>query len=211
MTWSSILRKLLLGISFVILVAGGCQERQEPAPPEKPALVRKKINIFKPPTTQAVKPADQEPAMPVIKADLPKPESPQPPPTEPAKAPPAITKAAVPPVAVGTQGKVIEKPEKAAEPTAIAGSEGPSIQGKPRAGTYTINLASFRQRQSADRHVEKLEKLGITPFIWEVDLGDKGKWHRVSVGGFSTLGEAKDYKKELIQKGVSDSLITKIP
>jgi septal ring-binding cell division protein DamX len=193
MTWSSILRKLLLGISLVILVAGGCKERQEPAPPEEPALVRKKIELPKPSTAQAVKPADKGAAIPVIGADLPKPESPELPPTESAEVAPAITEAAIPPVAVGTQ------------------SEGLSIQGKLRAGTYTINLASFRQRQRADQHVEKLKKLGIAPFIWEVDLGDKGKWHRVSVGTFSTLGEAKDYKKGLIQKGVSDTLITKIP
>ncbi|MBW1770540.1 MAG: SPOR domain-containing protein, partial [Deltaproteobacteria bacterium] len=50
----------------------------------------------------------------------------------------------------------------------------------------------------------------IDAYIWEVNLPEKGRWYRVSVGGFRTLKEAKNYKKELRQKGISDTYITKI-
>jgi cell division septation protein DedD len=80
----------------------------------------------------------------------------------------------------------------------------------PPGGTFTINLASFRQKQRADRYVEELKKLGIDAYSWEVNLPEKGRWNRVSVGGFPTLKEAKNYTKELRQKGISDTYITKI-
>jgi len=51
-------RNLLLGLSLIALVAGGCKERQEPVPPQKPAVVRKKIEATRPP---AVEPAKKKP------------------------------------------------------------------------------------------------------------------------------------------------------
>ncbi len=91
-----------------------------------------------------------------------------------------------------------------------ASSERPSAPEMPPGGTFTINLASFRQKQRADRYVEELKKLGIDAYSWEVNLPEKGRWNRVSVGGFPTLNEAKDYTKELRQKGISDTYIIKI-
>jgi cell division septation protein DedD len=76
--------------------------------------------------------------------------------------------------------------------------------------TFTINLASFRQKQMADRHVEELKKLGVHAYSREVNLPKKGRWYRVSAGDFPTLREAKNYKKQLRQQGISDSFITKI-
>jgi cell division septation protein DedD len=106
--------------------------------------------------------------------------------------------------------EVIEEPDKEAEIVAGASSERPSAPEMPPGGTFTINLASFRQKQRADRYVEELKKLGIDAYSWEVNLPEKGRWNRVSVGGFPTLKEAKNYTKELRQKGISDTYITKI-
>jgi len=106
--------------------------------------------------------------------------------------------------------EVIEEPDKEAEIVAGASSECPSAPEMPPGGTFTIVLASFRQKQWADRYVEELKKLGIDAYSWEVNLPEKGRWNRVSVGGFPTLKEAKNYTKELRQKGISYLFITKI-
>jgi len=188
----------------------GYKERQEPAPPKRLAEVRKRIEAPQPLTVQAVKPSDQEAAAPVTEEGPPKTEAPELPPLELAEVkPPAEEEAPTPEVTVEPE-EVIEEPDKEAEIVAGASSERPSAPEMPPGGTFNINLASFRQKQRADRYVEELKKLGIDAYSWEVNLPEKGRWNRVSVGGFPTLKEAKNYTKELRQKGISDTYITKI-
>jgi len=188
----------------------GYKERQEPAPPKRLAEVRKRIEAPQPLTVQAVKPSDQEAAAPVTEEGPPKTEAPELSPLELLEVkPPAAGEAPTPQVTVEPE-EVIEEPDKEAEIVASASSERPSAPEMPPGGTFTINLASFRQKQRADRYVEELKKLGIDAYSWEVNLPEKGRWYRVSVGGFPTLKEAKNYTKELRQKGISDTYITKI-
>ena len=81
----------------------------------------------------------------------------------------------------------------------------------PLAGSYTINVGSFRERERADRFVLQLKEKGVEAFRWEIDLPDKGKWHRVSIGNFVTRKEAKDFVAE---KKLEDSFrffIVRIP
>ncbi|MBW1744117.1 MAG: hypothetical protein JRJ47_11945, partial [Deltaproteobacteria bacterium] len=86
MTMPLITRKLLLGLSLIVLVAGGCKERQEPVPPQKPAVVRKKIEVPQPPAVEPAKPGDQEEAVPVIVEGPPEVDVPEQPPLEVAEA-----------------------------------------------------------------------------------------------------------------------------
>jgi septal ring-binding cell division protein DamX len=195
-------------MSLVFLLAAGCKDRQEPVTPEEPPVVRKRIEASQPPAVQAVKPGDIKVAAPVSEEAPPKPEAPEPPPPELAKATPPAEEAPALEVKVGTEA-VVEKPDKEAEVAAGAGSEAPLVAQVPPAGTFTITLASFKPKQGADQYVEKLKKLGIDAYIWEVNLPEKGRWYRVSVGHFPTLKEAKSYKEELKQKGISDTYITK--
>jgi cell division septation protein DedD len=139
-----------------------------------------------------------------------RPWAPEMPPQELAEVkPPAEEEAPTPQVTVEPE-EVIGEPDKEAEIVAGASSERPSAPEMPPGGTFTINLASFRQKQKADLYVEELKKLGIHAYSWEVNLPEKGRWNRVSVGGFPTLKEARNYTKQLRQKGISDSFIIKI-
>ena len=81
----------------------------------------------------------------------------------------------------------------------------------PPTGAYTINVASFRNKDYADQYVEELKKQGVDAFDWQIELPDKGTWYRVSVGGFATREEAENYASELKEKGISQTFITKIP
>jgi cell division septation protein DedD len=221
----SISRKLLLGTSLLFLLAGGCKDRQEPAPPEEPPAVRKRVVVPQSPTVQAVKPADIKVAAPITEEAPPKPEAPEAPPPKLAEVkPPAETKApplkpaeTKPPVEekapapeVKAEPKaVVEKPAKGAEVVAETKTKPAAAPETPAADTFTVNLASFKPKERADHYAEKLKKIGIDAFVWEVDLPEKGKWYRVAVGRFPTLEEAKNYKEQLIEKGISGTYITK--
>jgi cell division septation protein DedD len=106
--------------------------------------------------------------------------------------------------------EVVEEPDKTAAAVADAKSKLPAAPEAPPAGTFTVNLASFKPKERADQYAEKLKKIGIDAFVWEVDLPEKGKWYRVAVGRFPTLEEAKNYKEKLKEKGISGTYITKV-
>lgn len=116
-------RKLLLGMSLIVLVvAGGCKERQEPAPPQKPAVVRKKIEAPQPPAVEPAKPGDQEGAAPVVAEGPPEVEVPQQPPLVAEAKPPAEEPAAAPKVTPEAAPEAAEAAPEAA-PEAVAGEE----------------------------------------------------------------------------------------
>ena len=101
--------------------------------------------------------------------------------------------------------------EKSEEVATIAPTEGlPSEETRP-IGAYTVNMASFKDKDNAERYAAELKTKGIDAFDWEVDLPQTGKWYRVSVGGFATREEAETYAKELKARGISDTFITKVP
>jgi cell division septation protein DedD len=106
---------------------------------------------------------------------------------------------------------VTDEQEETEATVASIAPEIPSEESLPPIGAYTINIASFRQRENAERYVAELKQMGVDAFDWEVDLPGKGKWYRVSVGGFSTRQEAEDYASGLKQKGISDIFITQVP
>ena len=106
---------------------------------------------------------------------------------------------------------VPEEHEEAEATVASIAPETPSEERLPPIGAYTINIASFRQRENAERYVTELKQMGVDAFDWEIDLPGKGTWYRVSVGGFSTRREAEDYASGLKQKGISDIFITQVP
>ncbi|KPL18736.1 MAG: hypothetical protein AMJ92_06645 [candidate division Zixibacteria bacterium SM23_81] len=113
---------------------------------------------------------------------------------------------------VVTETEVVSDEEVKEEKKIVASTmeETPPTITLPPIGAYTINVASFRKRQSAERYVEELKKMGIEAFNWEVNLPEKGKWYRVSVGDFSSREEAEDYANDLKAKGISDIFITQV-
>jgi type IV pilus assembly protein PilP len=119
MTMPLIPRKLLLGMSLMILlVAGGCKERQEPAPPQKPAVVRKKIEA---PPPAAVEPAKPEEAAPEVAEGPPEVEVPEQPPMKVAEAEPPAEEPAAPEATPEAAPEAT--PEAAPEVTAEAAPE----------------------------------------------------------------------------------------
>lgn len=77
-------------------------------------------------------------------------------------------------------GALAEKPKRLAK-------------AKPRAAGsgYAIQVASVRKFDEALRIVRKLRRAGFRAYIRNVDLGARGKWHRVRVGRYRDRAEAR--------------------
>ena len=65
---------------------------------------------------------------------------------------------------------------------------------------YSLQVASLRNPQEAQRYARKLRARGYEAFVRKVNLKDKGIWYRVHVGRFNSLSEASRFAKKLAQK-----------
>ena len=77
--------------------------------------------------------------------------------------------------------------------------------------TFTINVASLKEKENADRYVDELKEKNLKAFVWEVNLPNNKRWYRVSVGHFPSRLKAENYREKRIQKGFSNLWISQIP
>ena len=75
--------------------------------------------------------------------------------------------------------------------TAIAGGTG--------ASEYTVHVGSFRHLEQAYQEIAALQKRGYTSRAARTDLGSKGIWYRVYVGGFATRSEAEKIRDSILE------------
>jgi cell division septation protein DedD len=112
------------------------------------------------------------------------------------------------------KGKGVEiKEEEEGKPRValIEEPKGPAIaKEKLTEEGYTINIASFRDRGSAERLREELEEKGYEAFVEKASVPHKGIWYRVAVGRFSSREEALYFGRGLKEKGINFSFIRKI-
>lgn len=73
---------------------------------------------------------------------------------------------------------------------------------------WTVCAASFRRAGVARNYAQRLVRQGLPARVSLVDLGKRGTWHRVCVGGFATLAEAREQYKAWEKQGlVSDAFL----
>jgi cell division septation protein DedD len=84
-----------------------------------------------------------------------------------------------------------------------------SEEARPERG-YTVNMASFRRMDEAERFVKDLEEKGLEAFIERTDLPQKGIWYRVAVGRFSSRDEALDFARGLKERGIDYSFVRRV-
>ncbi|WP_167590396.1 D-alanyl-D-alanine carboxypeptidase family protein [Oceanidesulfovibrio indonesiensis] len=65
---------------------------------------------------------------------------------------------------------------------------------------YSLQESSWKKRDDAVKRVASLKKRGFEAAIATVNLGPKGVWHRVMIGVFNNLDEAKRYKSAIAAK-----------
>jgi RNA polymerase sigma factor (sigma-70 family) len=81
---------------------------------------------------------------------------------------------------------------------------------KPPAGRYTVNIASFRDKDRADRVMKELEEKDFEPFIEKSNIPQKGMWYRVAVGRFLSRGEALAFARALKEKEKMDCFVREL-
>ncbi len=71
---------------------------------------------------------------------------------------------------------------------------------KASKGRYTVQLASFKDLNSAKKFVARFKDLVPNPTIRTVDLPGKGRWYRVQVGELASREEATALADRLAKK-----------
>jgi len=77
------------------------------------------------------------------------------------------------------------------------------IQGS----VYTIQVASFKEKQKAQSFLDQLIKQDFPAYITTKNLADKGTWHRVYIGEFSRKQQAEAMLTAVRQKFSSSFII----
>jgi hypothetical protein len=200
---------------------GGRKEAWAQAGPPQPAVVKKKLSA--PAGSAAAIDQGAEPAMVRKKLPLPSP-APEPlPSAAPASEPPQAAEAPLPVL----QEKPAETAPAAADvspspPTnSSPGAQAAPAPVKPEtarlpesvrteriAGPFSILLSSCRDRENALAGLPNYRRAGLTPYVVQTDLGDKGTWWRTLTGSFKSLEEASRARKAL---NLADSVVVKTP
>ena len=71
---------------------------------------------------------------------------------------------------------------------------------KPSKGNFTVQLASFKDQNSAKKFAARFKDLQPKPTVRTVDLPGKGRWYRVQVGQLSSRDEASALADRLANK-----------
>lgn len=131
---------------------------------------------------------------------------------------PAVAQAVVekkePPVAKLAQTPPVPASPPAAPATRVAEAPAPAAPPKPAPAAavasknykYSIQVASFKDKDKAQKKVEELGGKDYEAFMVSKDLRDKGTWHRVYVGKFDSKSEADAYLPK-VKKNYSSSFI----
>ncbi len=64
---------------------------------------------------------------------------------------------------------------------------------------YGLHVASFQSSKRTNRYVEELLRLGIELMVVDVNLGERGRWHRVLAGRYDSVAEATAARPYLLQ------------
>jgi len=169
----------------------------EPDPPRSPE-----------PERAAAEPPRLEPAEPAPALD-PGPQAAEQPlaplPVETEAAPPRSARPespVPPPASARAASSETGKPGGAAPPGALS---------PPSPGQYTVILASFRERERADKFLSALDRSELNPLVWSVDLGEKGTWYRVSSGAFPTYRQANRLASKPAGTSGTAAFVDKMP
>jgi cell division septation protein DedD len=105
-----------------------------------------------------------------------------------------------------------ERPISAGSPSTLPGAtpktgtpptqEGTGKSQKATSYPYSIYLGSFRDQEQLEKALAAYRNMGLSPYWFRFDLGDKGIWFRVFAGYFSTREDADRFIKE---KGITDA------
>jgi cell division septation protein DedD len=71
-------------------------------------------------------------------------------------------------------------------------------------GRYTVQAASFRNRQQAVKFAEQIKNRGYPAYFGESRSSEQNIWYYVRISRFENKQEAKEFAEDLKGKGVID-------
>jgi putative secretion ATPase (PEP-CTERM system associated) len=114
---------------------------------------------------------------------------------------------------VGTLGLLWISPRNntTLEATIISG-EPQKIQSPVPDLTYSVHIASFKKKITADQEVERIRREGLEAFELVVNLPQTGPWYRILVGQYESREEALSLANRLKENGLFPfSVVTTLP
>jgi cell division protein FtsN len=133
---------------------------------------------------------------------MPNPFLPQPPAT---KSEPA--KSAAPAPAKDAQKAASATDGKPEEPSTNEKSKAAAKKEAAAKETFFLQAGAFQNAPDADNLKARLALLGIEASIQTATVADKGVWHRVRVGPYTSVAELNRMRDALKQNGVETTLI----
>jgi DedD protein len=73
---------------------------------------------------------------------------------------------------------------------------------------YTLQLASYQEKEPAEEDIKKMKQRGYAAFIVASELPGKGTWYRVRLGSFLNKTAAEKLQKDIQAKEGISSFIT---
>lgn len=78
--------------------------------------------------------------------------------------------------------------------------EAPSTNGQNAKLRYSLQIASYQEKEMAEEDVKKMKQRGYAAFVVASELPGKGTWYRVRLGSFINKKSAEKLQKELQAK-----------
>ena len=101
----------------------------------------------------------------------------------------------------------IEKAEKTAAVVKAPEQKAPAAKKEPvitRSANskirYTLQIASYQEKDMAEADVKKMKQHGYSAFVVSSEIEGKGTWYRVRVGSFTNKAAAEKLQKEIRSK-----------
>jgi cell division protein FtsN len=92
---------------------------------------------------------------------------------------------------------IVKAPEAKRDPArkepVITRSPGPTVR-------YTLQIASYQEKDMAEADVKKMKQHGYAAFVTASEIEGKGTWYRVRLGSFSSRASAEKLQKEIRTK-----------
>lgn len=73
---------------------------------------------------------------------------------------------------------------------------------------FTVQVASYPDRELAEDEVRRMKKLGYAAFVVSGEVPERGTWHRVRLGSFQNRSSAERLARELQSKAGVSPIIT---
>ncbi len=103
-----------------------------------------------------------------------------------------------PPVTAVPMPKQAPKPEPKPEPKPVVKPPpSPKMQASRASGKFTVQVAAFKDLQSATHLVAELRKKGYRAYQIRTEVAGKGVWYRVRVGAFTDSAGAREVAGKL--------------